>query len=242
VDKESMFIRQAKIPFLGAEHQVSWGKKKILIFGCGGLGNGVIMSLSRMGFDDFVLIDGDKVEMSNLHRQWMFSEHQLGWSKVRAVENWLATYAKGSRCLVIEQYVSNAFDQELIPKEVDVVLDCTDQVSAKYWISDYCHKNNKPWVMGSVEQWEGQVSVFGYPDQNGNQWSYQDWVGQSLKDHMVGSCEQRGIFPPMVQWIAQMQVLETCRICSGLPPAFNGKIGYWNMWSNTHMSVQLPKP
>jgi adenylyltransferase/sulfurtransferase len=239
VENDARFSRQRNIPFLDAAQQQQWSKKKILILGCGGLGNGVLMSLARMGFADFVLIDGDKVEISNLHRQWMFSEDQLGIPKVKAAEAWLKCFASKSKCLTIDQFVSTHFDESSIPDDIDVVLDCTDQISAKYWIEGFCKRKNIPWVMGSVEQWEGQVSVFEYPDENGIKWSYSQWVGAGLKDYMVGSCEQRGVFPPVVQWIAQMQVLETCRICNSLPVAFSGKIGYWNMWTNTHLSVQL---
>lgn len=219
--------------------QRQWRDKKILIIGCGGLGNGVIMSMSRMGFENFILVDGDIVEISNLHRQWMFSDGQVGKTKVKAAIEWLGQFAPQVKCLGIEQFVGNGFDASQIPTDVDVVVDCTDQVAAKYWIQDYCDRYKKPWVMGSAEQWEGQVSVFGYLDQNGKSWSYRDWVGVDLKDYMVGTCEQRGVFPPVVQWIAQMQVLEVCRISSGLQAVFNGKIGYWNMWTNAHVCVQL---
>ena len=239
MDSDVLFSRQGKIPFLDSHMQQQWREKKILILGCGGLGNGVLMSLARMGFAHFILIDGDKVELSNLHRQWMFREEQIGMSKVKASEEWLRCYAPQAQSLIIDQFISSRFDETLIPSGVDVIVDCTDQVATKYWLDGYCKRKNIPWVMGSVEQWEGQVSVFEYPDENGKKWSYSDWVGTALKDYMVGSCEQRGVFPPVVQWIAQMQVLETCRICNALPAAFNGRIGYWNMWTNMHLSVDL---
>jgi adenylyltransferase/sulfurtransferase len=234
-----MFSRQRKIPHLGGGHQQEWGSKKILILGCGGLGNGVLMSMARMGFQHFFLVDGDQVSSSNLHRQWMFSPDQLGWPKVKAAKEWLRQFAPHCQVDVLETFVTHGMDDSVIPHDVDVVVDCTDQVAAKYWIEEFCQKHRIPWVMGSVEQWEGQVSVFEYPNAEGKLFSYSQWVGKSLKDFMVGSCEQRGVYPPMVQWIAQVQVLEACRICSGLPSHFSGKIGYWDMWSNTHLAVNI---
>jgi adenylyltransferase/sulfurtransferase len=239
VDYDAMFSRQRKIPHLGKVHQQKWREKKILVFGCGGLGNGVLMSMARMGFEHFVLVDGDQVSLSNLHRQWMFTADQVGWSKVSAAKEWLRQFAPQCSVEILETYVGSGMDDSVIPVDVDVVLDCTDQVAAKYWIEGFCSKHGIPWVMGSVEQWEGQVSVFEYPDSQGKKHGYSQWVGPGLKDFMVGTCEQRGVFPAMVQWIAQMQVLETCRICSGLPSKFCGRIGYWDMWNNTHLSVNI---
>jgi adenylyltransferase/sulfurtransferase len=125
----------------------------------GGLGSPVSLYLAAAGVGKLGLVDGDSVDRSNLQRQVLYTEADVGLKKVEAAASRLR--ALNSE-VEIETYADelNAQNAVRIAQGYDIILDGTDQFSAKFLINDLCHQLGKPWVYGSVNQFEGQVGLF----------------------------------------------------------------------------------
>ncbi len=153
------YSRHIQLPNFGAAGQTELKKSRVVIVGCGGLGAPVSLYLAAAGVGHITLIDGDRVALSNLQRQIIFTEEDIGQPKVRCAKTRL--HALNSSILIdaIDEPLcsNNAID---IVTSADLVLDCTDNFEARYLINDTCRSTGTPWVYASVYQYSGQCAVF----------------------------------------------------------------------------------
>ncbi|MBR2955717.1 MAG: HesA/MoeB/ThiF family protein [Clostridia bacterium] len=130
--------------------------KSVLIVGCGGLGGYVIEELSRIGVGKLILVDGDVFSRSNMNRQLMAKEETLGKSKVE-------TYAKRlgeiSNCQVEVHSEFLTEDNTHLIDQADIVIDCVDNVEARFLIAKACKEKGKMFVHGAIDGEEGQVML-----------------------------------------------------------------------------------
>jgi adenylyltransferase/sulfurtransferase len=144
---------------VGKEGQERLKSSSILIMGVGGLGSAISLYLAAAGVGKLGIVDCDRVELSNLQRQILHGEEQLGILKVDSAQQKLN--ALNSQ-LVVEKYPvkftpENALD---LVRQYDLVVDGSDNFQARYTINDACIKAEKPFVYGAVHGFDGQVSVF----------------------------------------------------------------------------------
>jgi adenylyltransferase/sulfurtransferase len=232
------FERQIKMKEIGPEVQRRWAESKVLIIGAGGLGCGVIQALSSAGVGSITILDGDAVAQHNLHRQWLFNESSIGFNKALKAADWVKEHNPDIQVNGIPTHLREENASQYV-KDFNVWIDATDNVSAKLLIDTLAVQYQTPWVFGSAEQWDGQVSVFQYPDSNGKIWRYVDFFTAQLEDPMVGSCQQRGVLGPVVHTIAMFQSLEVLRILGNLSPLHVGKMFCWDAWQSRSYPVSL---
>ena len=151
-----MFRRQIEV--IGNEKQEILSKKSILIVGAGGLGNIIASTLSCIGLKKIYIVDFDKIEVHNLPRQFQFNKKDIGKFKSEVLVK------KLSRCQELEYYV-NKFDEKFakeffINKQIDLIIDATDNFEVRKEIDKASKKFNIPWIYSSVEEFRGQVGVF----------------------------------------------------------------------------------
>ncbi len=146
-----MYRRQ--IQLIGKENQDILSKKSVLIVGCGGLGNSLGMILSCIGLKKIVLIDFDKIEIHNLHRQFMFSKGDIGKNKAQTLA------MKIKRCNSEIEFIAKKFDEKL-DINVDLVFDASDNFNTRKKIDKFAKKYKIPWIYASVDEFVGQVGVF----------------------------------------------------------------------------------
>ncbi len=153
------YLRQTTLPELGIEGQAALLASKVLVVGLGGLGAPVATYLAAAGVGELGLCDGDKVELSNLHRQVLFNEADLGTSKVDAAATNIL--AKNSKIKLKKEsrFLSSENVFELLAG-FDLVVDCTDSLEARYLINDTCLALGIPFVYGALHKFQGQCSVF----------------------------------------------------------------------------------
>lgn len=134
--------------------------KKVLIIGVGGVGQHVSTYLITNGIKDLTILDFDKVEISNLNRQILLTEKDLGRYKVDVVKEALKAKNSDASIRSINAKVDKSNIGEIITSEFDVVVDALDNWEGKFLISDECHKKNVPFLHVGVDGMSGQYCLF----------------------------------------------------------------------------------
>ncbi len=145
------------IELIGEDKQEILGNSKVAIFGLGGLGNFVSLELTLCGIGSLVLIDRDKVEITNLNRQFLYSYLDIGKSKVEVAKERLKCMWKD---VSIETYELDIRKEDFcdILRDVDVIVDCLDNWESRNVLFKTARDVGLPVVHGAVEGWEGQVA------------------------------------------------------------------------------------
>jgi sulfur-carrier protein adenylyltransferase/sulfurtransferase len=154
--------RQEALPDVGSAGQARIRAGKVLVVGLGGLGSPAAHYLAGAGVGRLGLCDFDTVDVSNLHRQTLYDEQDVGRAKVEAAVERLRRLDASLDLVPIQATVSAANAARLVGGW-DVVLDCTDDLDARYALSDACVAAGIPLVHGAVSQWEGACTVLGPP-------------------------------------------------------------------------------
>jgi len=146
-----VFRRQIEV--IGERNQETLSKKKVLIVGCGGLGNIIATTIGCIGLDTIYLVDYDEIELHNIHRQFQFSKVDVGKSKAEILAK------KIKRCSTNVVALNKMFDSSF-EEEVDLVFDATDNFKVRKEIDNFAKKKNIPWIYASVEEMHAQAGVF----------------------------------------------------------------------------------
>ena len=201
------YDRQIWCDRIGKQGQVALGNAKVLLVGCGGLGSSIAESLVRMGIGTLAIIDQDSVEETNLHRQQLYSENDIGMMK--------ATTAKYHLCDINSNVSILAFCTTLSEKNIhqfsgyDLIVDATDNLSTRYLINDTALEWNIPWIYGGVTGTKGMVM----PVIPGKTPCLRCLWEEQLKEDK--SWLKSGILPSTVTIVAAMQVIEAVKILTG---------------------------
>ncbi|KAF4954869.1 hypothetical protein FGADI_4971 [Fusarium gaditjirri] len=205
------YSRQMIVPNFGLQGQLRLRKAKVLLVGAGGLGCPAAAYLAGSGIGTIGLVDGDEVEVSNLHRQVAHSTGRVGMSKVQSV----ITYLKDLNPTI----TYNAHNTHLTPQNAedivsgyDLVLDCTDHPTSRYLISDICVLLSKPLVSASAFQTSGQLIVLNNPPGKGPCYRCV-FPAPPPPDSVVG-CGEGGIIGPIVGTMGVLQALEAIKLIS----------------------------
>jgi len=228
------YKRQINLPQVGTEGQQKLKNAKVLVIGAGGLGCALLPYLSASGIGTIGIIDGDRIEKSNLQRQVLFSEDSIGLSKVKIAASKLTALNSET---VIQTYGEflNANNAISIIENYDIIVDATDTVSIRYLINDACILANKPFVYGSVYRFEGQVSVFNY--KNGP--TYRCLFKK--KNTKVINCEEAGVLGTTVGIVGMLQANEVMKMILKSGEVLQGKLLIYNTLNNKQYIINFKK-
>lgn len=221
--KNERYIRQMILPGFGQAAQDKLRAAKVLIIGMGGLGCPALQYLVGAGVGTIGLMDGDAVSMSNLHRQLLFNESDVGKNKASVAAEKMKLQDPGPHLLVYPFQLSNRNALEHIAA-YDIVIDGTDNFSAKYMINDACVLLKKPFVYGAVSRYQGQVSVFNIPVEKGRPLNYRDLFPVSPAKGEIQSCEEAGVIGVLPGIIGVMQAAEAVKLLTGLGESLYGRL------------------
>ena len=155
----SRYLRQTVLPQIGADGQERIATAHVLVVGAGGLGVPVLQYLAGAGIGAITLIDPDRVEESNLHRQPAYRMKDIGRAKVRASAQAVARLNPDVEMLALPDRLTPANAPDLI-RRADLVLDCADSYAASYTLSDACLAAGKPLISASALGLAGYVGGF----------------------------------------------------------------------------------
>ena len=225
------------LPQWGEEGQQSLGKASILLVGAGGLGSPIATYLCAAGVGCLGLVDADTVSESNLQRQVLYDESQVGQSKVECAKKRLEKLNSNVKVISYNCFLDASNAEEIISR-YDMVVDGCDNFSTRFLISDVCMQLGKPYIYGSIQGLSGQVSVFCVPDGNGRIRSYRDLYDENeLRSMPPPSKAVLGITPAIVGSAEAAQVLE---IAGGFGSPLIGKL--WNIDLHTMESFIIDLP
>jgi len=191
-----MFRRQ--IELIG-ENQKELENKSVLIVGAGGLGNVVATELSCIGLKNIYVMDFDEIEIHNIHRQFQFTQNDVGNKKAEILAEKIDRCETNIECFV-EKFES--FD-----KDIDLVIDCTDNFEVRNRIDKFAKSKNMPWLYSSVEGWVGQVCLF--KDKNLDIFNLSD-------NHKVA-----GVLPAMVGIVGSIEAMIATKYLAELEVEFD---------------------
>lgn len=155
------YDRQRILPEIGEEGQRKLKRAKVLIVGVGGLGSPIALYLAGAGVGCIGLMDDDVVSISNLQRQVLYSESELGKSKAICAAQRISSLNSEITIRSYPTRLTKKNAREII-SQYDVIVDGCDNFATRYIINDVCEELEKPYVYGAICGFEGQVSVFHY--------------------------------------------------------------------------------
>lgn len=223
------YSRHTLLPEIGETGQLKIGQAKVLVIGAGGLGCPVLQYLTAAGVGQIGIVDFDQVELSNLQRQILFTENDLGIFKALAAKKRLQAM---NTTIHFETFtekltLSNAF---AIIEPYDIIVDGTDNFETRYLINDVCVQLDKPVVYGAIYKFEGQVSVFNY--QNGP--TYRCLFPEPPQTS-VPNCSEVGVLGVLPGIIGTMQANEVLKIILKMPSVLSGQlVSYSAKTGETH--------
>ncbi len=188
-------------------------KKRILVVGVGGLGCPASLALAEAGVENLGLMDPDKVEPSNLHRQILYSEKDLGRLKVEAAADYLKNHYSRCKTALIPEALG-AQNAEKILSEYDLVIDGLDRLEKKFFLNDWCVNLGKPYVHAGVVKFEGQV----LPVLPGKTACLRCLIPKIPPPFAMPTCQEAGVLGSFSQAIGYLQAHEALRLAEGQGP------------------------
>ena len=229
------YSRQVMLEEIGYEGQLKLKNAKVCVVGVGGLGNPIVTRLVAMGVGKIRIVDRDVIEMSNLHRQTLFDESDIGQVKVEAAAKKLRKM--NSEVLIEALPVSvndyTAFD---VVEGCDIVIDALDSVNARYSLNKACVKKNIPFVTGAAVGVAGQVFTI-LP----NQTACYHCVFPSLDENSMPTCSTEGVHPSILSIVGGIEVAEAIKILIGRTPTLANKLLYIDLDNLDFSSAEFKK-
>ena len=233
------YHRQIILKDFGEAGQQKLFSAKVLVVGAGGLGCPALQYLAAAGVGTLGIIDGDMVDLSNLHRQILYSVHDIGFpkaekaaEKLRELNPEITIKAYGERL-----NNQNAFS---IIREYDIIIDGSDNFAARYMINDACVILNKPIVHGSVSQFQGQIAILNYRKNDaGEPVNYRDLFPKPPKEDEVPNCAEAGVLGVLPGIIGTMQASETIKLITGIGHPLINRIITFNALNNEFYELEL---
>ena len=155
------YQRQLVLPDFGEVGQTKLLNAKVLVVGIGGLGSVSSLYLTAAGVGTIGLMEKDTVSLHNLQRQVLYRENEIGQSKLDLAVKTLKRLNRNIKLVPYNCFLTEENAEEII-KDYDIVLDCTDNYTARYLINDTCVKLDKPFVYATIGDTKGQLAVFNY--------------------------------------------------------------------------------
>lgn len=218
------YSRHISIQEFGMEGQKKLKAARVLVIGAGGLGAPMLQYLAAAGVGTIGIVDVDKVDASNLHRQILFGVSDIGRSKVEVARERLEQINPHIRINVHETRLTSGNALDII-RDYDIVADGTDNFPTRYLVNDATVMLDKPDVYGSIFQFEGQVSVFNHVDsQNRRGPNYRDLFPEPPPPGMVPDCAEAGVLGVLPGIIGSIQASEVIKLITGLGEPLSGKL------------------
>jgi molybdopterin/thiamine biosynthesis adenylyltransferase/rhodanese-related sulfurtransferase len=235
------YSRHFSLAAVGESGQARLRAASVLVVGAGGLGAPALLYLAAAGVGTVGIVDPDRVSTSNLQRQVLYGESQLGQLKVAAAQ---ARLADLNPLIEIHTYPTpllrtNAFE---IIRNYDLVIDGTDNFPTRYLINDACVLLDKIAIYGSVYRFEGQVSVFNALLEDGSRGpNYRDLYPIPPEAGQVPSCAEDGILGVLPGMIGTRQANEAIKLILGIGEPLAGKLLLLDALTGQERSIRFPK-
>ncbi|MEB3159098.1 MAG: molybdopterin-synthase adenylyltransferase MoeB [Synechococcus sp.] len=219
-DERGRYARHLILPEVGMEGQLRLKAASVLCVGSGGLGSPLLLYLAAAGIGRIGIVDDDVVDCSNLQRQVIHGTATLGQAKTVSAKTRIEDLNPHCHVEVHNLRLTSANALDLL-SAYDLICDGSDNFPTRYLINDACVLLSKPCVYGSVQGFEGQVSVFNLSAQSP---SYRDLVPEPPPPGLVPSCAQGGVLGVMPGLIGILQATEAIKVITGIGRSLDGRL------------------
>lgn len=228
--------RQLMLAEVGEAGQARLKGKSVLIVGLGGLGSPLALYLAGAGVGTLWLADGDTVDSSNLPRQILFDGEGLRRSKAELARERLSQHNPHVELIAINQRLDAASLPEFVA-QVDLVVDCCDNLASRQAINAACVAQGKPWISAAAVGWQGQLMVRSAPDHPCYACLY------PAETEVKESCQSSGVTGPLVGVMGSLQALEALKLLLGLPSPVAGTLRRFDALAHQWQTLTLaPDP
>ncbi len=230
------YSRQIMLPQIDVSGQERISAARVLVVGVGGLGSPVALYLAAAGVGQLVLTDPDVVDLTNLQRQIVHANTSIGQDKVASAAARLATINPD---IQIETLAYKLDEAGLLAQAqaADVVVDCTDNLEARFAINRACVAAKTPLVSAAAIRWEGQISVF-RSDQAESP-CYQCFYGNVSS--VPQTCSENGVIGPLLGVLGSMQAVEVLKLLADVGTTLTGRVLLFDALNMEWTAIKLMK-
>ncbi|HUZ26989.1 MAG TPA: adenylyltransferase/sulfurtransferase MoeZ [Streptosporangiaceae bacterium] len=236
VDEVKRYSRHLIIPEIGMAGQKRLKNAKVLCVGAGGLGSPALLYLAAAGVGTLGIVEFDVVDESNLQRQIIHGQSDVGRSKAQSARDSIREINPLVNVVLHEEPLDNDNALEIFA-QYDLIVDGTDNFATRYLVNDACVLLGKPYVWGSIYRFDGQASVF---------WSeygpcYRCLYPEPPPPGMVPSCAEGGVLGVLCASIGSIQVNEAIKVITGVGEALAGRLMIYDALEMSYRTVRVRK-
>jgi adenylyltransferase/sulfurtransferase len=236
IDEVRRYSRHLIIPDVAMDGQKRLKNAKVLVVGAGGLGSPALMYLAAAGVGTLGIVDFDVVDESNLQRQIIHGQSDIGRPKAESARDSVREINPYVTVVMHEERLdsSNAFR---IFEPYDLIVDGTDNFATRYLVNDACVLLGKPYVWGSIYRFDGQASVF---------WAehgpcYRCLYPEPPPPGMVPSCAEGGVLGVLCGSVGSIQVTDAIKLITGIGEPLVGRLMVYDALEMTYRTVRVRK-
>jgi sulfur-carrier protein adenylyltransferase/sulfurtransferase len=236
VDEVKRYSRHLIIPEIGMTGQKRLKNARVLCVGAGGLGSPALLYLAAAGVGTLGIIDFDTVDESNLQRQIIHGQSDIGRPKAESARDSIREINPYVDVVLYEEALSTENAMEIF-SEFDLIVDGTDNFATRYLVNDACVLLGKPYVWGSIFRFDGQASVF---------WAeygpcYRCLYPDPPPPGMVPSCAEGGVLGVLCGSIGSIQVTEAIKLITGVGDSLAGRLMIYDALEMNYRTVRVRK-
>jgi len=236
VDEVRRYSRHIIIPEVGMAGQKRLKNARVLCVGAGGLGSPNLMYLAAAGVGTLGIVEFDTVDESNLQRQIIHGQSDIGRSKAQSAKDSVAEINPHVDVVVHEERLDNDNVMQIFD-QYDLIVDGTDNFATRYLVNDACVLLGKPYVWGSIYRFDGQASVF---------WAeygpcYRCLYPEPPPPGMVPSCAEGGVLGVLCASIGSIQATEAVKLLTGIGEPLVGRLMIYDGLDTAYRSVKVNK-
>jgi len=234
--QKQRYARHLLMPQFGEEAQTKLLNSSVLVVGAGGLGSAILQYVVGAGVGTVGIVEFDKLDISNLHRQVLYREEDLGRPKPQCALARLKSLNSDVTLRIYDEPLNpdNALD---VIGQYDLVVDATDNFPARYLINDACVLAGKRFVHASIFQFEGQVTVLADPEGP----CYRCQYPTPPPEGLVKAGGDAGVFGPAPGVIGCIQASEAIKLLAGVGKPLIGRILHMDLWTAKFSEYRIAK-
>jgi adenylyltransferase/sulfurtransferase len=235
-DQLLRYSRQIMLPQVDVAGQEKLLASHALIIGAGGLGSPAAIYLAAAGVGQLTIADDDVVELSNLQRQILHHDADIGKQKTASARETLATINPEITVTAIAERLQGE-NLDSVINSVDVVLDCSDNFATRFAVNAACVKHRTPLVSGAALRLEGQLAVF-LPGKKDSP-CYSCLYREGEEDDQT--CSENGVLSPVVGIIGSLQAMEAVKVILALGETLSGRLVVFDAMTHEWRTLKVPR-
>lgn len=229
------YSRHIIMPQVGSIGQRKLMQSKVLIIGAGGLGSPAAVYLALAGVGTIGIVDFDTVDLSNLQRQILHHNTDVGRPKVVSAMETIKEYNPDTNVVLHETWLTSENAMDIIP-EYDIIVSGADNFPSRYLINDACYLAGKPLVDGSILIFDGQATVF-IPGKG----CYRCLFPSPPPPGMVPNCAEAGVLGALTGLVGSIQAVETMKLILGIGESLSSRLLLIDALSMDFRQVRIPQ-